>query len=503
MLRRYVDYLVEIFGPQRLMWGSDWPVVNLDGHVPELVRGDRRAHARLVGGRPSRADGRHRAPFLRPVGTSDSAAARSVRRRRPQTSVLPATRPSLSSDNARITRVPPCIGSASDCARSASRTDDGAIAIRQRTALPVRVPAWQRARATNAVVMVTQWIANTLDAFPRHARSLAMAVALRSRARPSRRLRGDRSDHQLRQARIPLGTGAQLAPKYSVRVLAGRPAGVAPLRWKYNHANAPPRSPSDKAARDRATAAVVRQMVVAVRHHLRLRQARRPRRPTRGRRSFDGRSPTASASSAGASIDPSLGAWTYAWYAQNGNERVLFDADVTLSVANVTSIARPRPPDDARMGSCARSRPLEPRVGRSWPARRRRTTTRWSRRSRRPARLPLPVRPAVRHERAVRVLAAADGSTSATRRSARHRAPQTVTLTNSGNAPLSIQTSDASTRPQFKHVAGCTPGTVVMPGASCTMQVQATPSVAGRGRVAAGAVHQRRLLRVRAGRPTA
>ncbi|MCC6194854.1 MAG: amidohydrolase family protein [Burkholderiales bacterium] len=28
-LRRYVDYLVEIFGPQRLMWGSDWPVVNL------------------------------------------------------------------------------------------------------------------------------------------------------------------------------------------------------------------------------------------------------------------------------------------------------------------------------------------------------------------------------------------------------------------------------------------------------------------------------------------
>jgi len=28
-LRRYVDLLAEIFGPQRLMWGSDWPVVNL------------------------------------------------------------------------------------------------------------------------------------------------------------------------------------------------------------------------------------------------------------------------------------------------------------------------------------------------------------------------------------------------------------------------------------------------------------------------------------------
>lgn len=30
-LRRYVDYLAECFGPQRLMWGSDWPVLNLGG----------------------------------------------------------------------------------------------------------------------------------------------------------------------------------------------------------------------------------------------------------------------------------------------------------------------------------------------------------------------------------------------------------------------------------------------------------------------------------------
>lgn len=29
MLRRYVDFLAETFGAQRLMWGSDWPVVNL------------------------------------------------------------------------------------------------------------------------------------------------------------------------------------------------------------------------------------------------------------------------------------------------------------------------------------------------------------------------------------------------------------------------------------------------------------------------------------------
>lgn len=30
-LRRYVDHLLACFGPARLMWGSDWPVVNLAG----------------------------------------------------------------------------------------------------------------------------------------------------------------------------------------------------------------------------------------------------------------------------------------------------------------------------------------------------------------------------------------------------------------------------------------------------------------------------------------
>jgi L-fuconolactonase len=33
-LRRYVDHLVECFGPQRLMWGSDWPVLNLTATYP-------------------------------------------------------------------------------------------------------------------------------------------------------------------------------------------------------------------------------------------------------------------------------------------------------------------------------------------------------------------------------------------------------------------------------------------------------------------------------------
>jgi len=31
VLQPYVDALLELFGPQRLIWGSDWPVVELDG----------------------------------------------------------------------------------------------------------------------------------------------------------------------------------------------------------------------------------------------------------------------------------------------------------------------------------------------------------------------------------------------------------------------------------------------------------------------------------------
>jgi L-fuconolactonase len=30
-LRPYVDHLLACFGPDRLLWGSDWPVVNLAG----------------------------------------------------------------------------------------------------------------------------------------------------------------------------------------------------------------------------------------------------------------------------------------------------------------------------------------------------------------------------------------------------------------------------------------------------------------------------------------
>jgi hypothetical protein len=57
-------------------------------------------------------------------------------------------------------------------------------------------------------------------------------------------------------------------------------------------------------------------------------------------------------------------------------------------------------------------------------------------------------------------------------------ATQNVTLTNSGNAPMSVQTA-AVTTADFRLVSGCGPGTVVASGGSCTMQLAANPGATG------------------------
>jgi predicted TIM-barrel fold metal-dependent hydrolase len=38
MIRPYVDHLLEAFGPQRMLWGGDWPVVNLGAGLPGWIR---------------------------------------------------------------------------------------------------------------------------------------------------------------------------------------------------------------------------------------------------------------------------------------------------------------------------------------------------------------------------------------------------------------------------------------------------------------------------------
>ncbi|MCC7325201.1 MAG: choice-of-anchor D domain-containing protein [Burkholderiales bacterium] len=177
------------------------------------------------------------------------------------------------------------------------------------------------------------------------------------------------------------------------------------------------------------------------------------------------------------SLDPSIGGWTYAWYTQFGNQRELADAYITLSTSNVTSIAElgrlathewghalgldhsnldsalmAGPPwtqytyfdslqvDDVRGCRCLYG--LPPGVS---------------------APLVCSLPPQLQFG-SIDV-----GVTSPL---------QGVTFTNSGNAPLAIRSSSIND-PAFTLVAGCAPDTVVVPGASCTVQMTVMPSMVG------------------------
>ena len=48
-LRRHVDHLLACFGPQRLLWGSDWPVVNLAGGYSRWLEATEALLAGLAG----------------------------------------------------------------------------------------------------------------------------------------------------------------------------------------------------------------------------------------------------------------------------------------------------------------------------------------------------------------------------------------------------------------------------------------------------------------------
>ena len=37
-IQPYVDHVIQCFGPQRIVWGSDWPVVNLGKGLPEWIQ---------------------------------------------------------------------------------------------------------------------------------------------------------------------------------------------------------------------------------------------------------------------------------------------------------------------------------------------------------------------------------------------------------------------------------------------------------------------------------
>ncbi|MEO8753255.1 MAG: choice-of-anchor D domain-containing protein [Casimicrobiaceae bacterium] len=285
------------------------------------------------------------------------------------------------------------------------------------------------------------------------------------------------SDHSLQQAQLPMGMSVQATPKFQMEF---SPAAKwdAPVRWKYNHANAPQALAADKAA-------VIAQLQAsfdkwtsqcAVKHQYDGETNTAPNTlindPAHG-----GQPDTVSVVGWGP-LDSSLGAWTYAWYANAGTQRVLIDADVTLSMTTVNSLA-----DLDRLmthewghGLGLTHSNLETAVMAGPPL------TPYS---------PL-VTPQADDVRGCRCLYglppgvqapyvcslpptvdfgnATIGMTSV---------PQNVTFKNSGNAALSIQTSDVLDTAQFKRVSGCGPGTVVPAGESCTAVIAVNPAIAG------------------------
>ena len=36
-VKPYVDHVLEVFGPKRMVWGGDWPVVNMGSSLPQWL----------------------------------------------------------------------------------------------------------------------------------------------------------------------------------------------------------------------------------------------------------------------------------------------------------------------------------------------------------------------------------------------------------------------------------------------------------------------------------
>ena len=283
-------------------------------------------------------------------------------------------------------------------------------------------------------------------------------------------------DHALQQAQLPLGAGGQISPKY-LYLFSPSAHWKGAIHWKYNHANAPQPFTNDRAG-------VIAQLQRSFdkwtsQCGLSYQYDGETTTPPNNLVTGAGQAPQPDGVSVigWGPLDPTLGGWTYAWYAQNGSERVIFEADVTLNVSNIASMS-----DLDRLMTHEWGHALgldhsntEAAIMAGPPS------THYN----------ALVTPQADDMRGCRCLYGLPTGVSAPYVCSLPKSvdignayvgeaspPQSVTFTNSGNAPLSIQSSSVGDA-QFKHVAGCTPGTIVMPGASCTLQVQATPAAAG------------------------
>ncbi len=282
-------------------------------------------------------------------------------------------------------------------------------------------------------------------------------------------------DHRWQQAGAAPTAGGKATPRYAY-LFAPSARWTGPMRWKYNPAGAP------------AFAADTNAVIALL------------------QKSFDkwssqcgigyvydgetGTPPGALVAGAtygpqpdGASVvgwgttDPGLGAWTYVWYAQTPGERAIVDADVTLSPTNIVSLG-----DLDRLMTHEWGHALgldhsdiEAAIMAGPPATHYNALDTPQPDDLRGCRCQYGLPNGVAAPYACGVPARIDFGASTV---GADSPVQSVRLANSGNAPLSIQASTVD-RAEFAHVAGCTPGTVVMPGEACTMQIRVRPAAEG------------------------
>jgi hypothetical protein len=283
-------------------------------------------------------------------------------------------------------------------------------------------------------------------------------------------------DHALIEAHLPLSNGGAMSPKY-LYLFSPSAHWRGALRWKYNHANAPA-ALADKAV----VIAQLQKSFGKWSSQCGITYQYDGETTTPPNVTFDdpnhGPQPDgASVVGWGALSDPSLGAWTYAWYAQESNDRIIFDADVTLSTTNITSLA-----DLDRLVTHEWGHAMgldhsntEAAIMAGPPSTHYNALVTPQPDDIRGCRCLYGLPPGMSSPYVCSLPPKVDFGNAAVGRAS---PAQMVTFTNSGNAPLSIATS-TMTNAQFTHVAGCTPGTVVPPGASCTAQVQVAPTATG------------------------
>jgi len=279
------------------------------------------------------------------------------------------------------------------------------------------------------------------------------------------------ADHAF--ARVPNAAGGTpaAAPKYAY-LFPPPTRWQGPVRWTYNHANAPaafadaPHAVVERIQRafDRWTSQCgIRDAYAGATDVAPNNDATDPANPP----AADGISVVG-----WGTLAPSLGAWAYAWYVADGDRRTIVEADVTLSIDNVRTL------DDVERLMIHEwghalgldHSDVEAAVMAGPPATHYNGLASLQPDDLRGCRCAYGLPAGVSASYACSVPPRIDFGVAAVGTSA---PAQRVTFANGGNAPLAIeavQVDDA----QFRHVDGCRPGTAVPPGAACTLELDAT-----------------------------